>query len=49
MPKSHGNLSKIIIWLALVAAVGLFGFLTVWEMPAPSTRVEKVIDDAQFR
>jgi hypothetical protein len=40
----------VLISLALVAAVivGGVGFLMVWDIPAPSAHVERVIPDARF-
>jgi hypothetical protein len=44
----HGmNLLKrpivLVIVLVLVLVAGLLGFLATWDLPAPTTRVEKVI------
>lgn len=43
-----GKLFLILTALLGVLIVGGIGFLTVWDIPAPTARVEKVIPDARF-
>jgi hypothetical protein len=46
-----GMITKVILVLVVVAAVGLLGggaFLAFWDIPAPTAKVEKVLPDARF-
>ncbi len=43
-----GKLLAAFFLLLLVAFLGGGVFLAMWEIPAPSTRVERVIPDDQF-
>ncbi len=36
-------LSRFLFILALIAVIGVVGFLATWDMPPPSHRVEKDI------
>lgn len=42
------RISTILIVLILASLAGGAVFLATWEIPAPSTTVEKVIPDDQF-
>ena len=41
-------LSKVALFLIVVAVGGGGVFLATWDIPAPSTTVEKVLDDSRF-
>lgn len=44
-------MGKLLLILAAVVVVIILGggaFLMVWDIPAPTARVEKVIPDARF-
>ena len=43
-----GRFLLIVVALVVVILVGGTVFLMVWNIPAPTTRVEKVIPDARF-
>lgn len=43
-----GRFLLIILALVIVVLVGGTAFLMVWNIPAPTARVEKVIPDARF-
>jgi hypothetical protein len=43
-----GRLLLIVVALVVVIVVGGTVFLMVWNVPAPTTRVEKQIPDARF-
>ena len=43
-----GRFLLIIVALIVIILVGGTVFLMVWNIPAPTTRVEKVIPDARF-
>lgn len=38
----------IIISLVIVVLLGGFGFLAIWEIPAPQQQIEKVLPDERF-
>lgn len=42
------NVSRIIVLLALLVLVGGGAFLATWNIPAPSSTVEKVLPDDRF-
>jgi hypothetical protein len=43
-----GKIVLISVGVLVVAAVGGIGFLMVWDIPAPTTHVERVIPDAKL-
>ena len=43
-----GKVLLIGMVVLVVAIAGGIGFLMVWDIPAPTTRVEKVLPDARF-
>jgi hypothetical protein len=43
-----GRFLLIVVALVVVILVGGTVFLMVWNVPAPTNRVEKVIPDARF-
>ena len=43
-----GKLVLITLGVVLLLLVGGGVFLSVWDIPAPSTPVEKVLPDAKF-
>jgi hypothetical protein len=43
-----GKLLLIFVALVVVVILGGGAFLMVWDIPAPTARVEKVIPDARF-
>ncbi len=43
-----GRFLLIVVALIVVVLVGGTVFLMVWNIPAPTARVEKVIPDARF-
>jgi hypothetical protein len=43
-----GRLLLIVMALVVVIVAGGTVFLMVWNVPAPTNRVEKVIPDARF-
>lgn len=43
-----GKLLLIFVALVVVIILGGGAFLMVWDIPAPTARVEKVIPDARF-
>lgn len=42
------RLSRVVLIVAAVAVVGLAVFLATWDIPAPASKVEKVIPDERF-
>jgi hypothetical protein len=44
-----GNMAKIILILVAVVLVGGVAFLATWDMPPPTTTVEKVIPNDRFK
>lgn len=43
-----GKIVLIGVGVLVVAIVGGVGFLSVWDIPAPTAHVEHVIPDARF-
>ncbi|EKV26898.1 hypothetical protein C882_2122 [Caenispirillum salinarum AK4] len=43
------TLSRILLLLLLAVIVAGVGFLATWEMPPPTERMEKVIDNDRFQ
>lgn len=43
------TLTRILVLLILAVIVAGVGFLATWDMPPPTERVEKVIDNERFR
>ena len=43
-----GKLALIFAALVVVIVIGGGAFLMLWDIPAPTARVEKVIPDARF-
>jgi hypothetical protein len=43
------SLVRVFLILVLVVLVGGTAALAMWDIPAPSTKVEKVIPDAHFQ
>lgn len=42
------KLSRVVLLLAIVVALGATVFLATWQIPAPRTMIEKVIPDDRF-
>lgn len=42
------KLTRIVLIVVLAAVVGGLAFLAVWDIPAPSAPVEKVISNDRF-
>jgi hypothetical protein len=42
------SLTRIVVALLLVVIVGGTAALAMWDIPAPSSKVEKVIPDDRF-
>lgn len=42
------NITRLIILLVILVLLGGVAFLVMWDMPAPTTRVEKTIPNASF-
>jgi hypothetical protein len=42
------RLTKFLAILLVVAVGGLAAFLATWDIPAPSQKVEKALDDGRF-
>ncbi len=42
------NVSRVLLIVAAVAIAGLAVFLATWDIPAPTSKVEKVIPDERF-
>ena len=42
------RLSKIVLVVILVVIGGGVAFLATWDIPPPSHKVEKVLDNARF-
>jgi len=43
-----GRLTKFLAIVLVVAVGGIAAFLATWDIPAPSHKVEKVLDDSRF-
>lgn len=43
-----GKLALILAALVVIIIIGGGAFLMLWDIPAPTARVEKVIPDAHF-
>ena len=43
------RITRIVIILVLVVVVGAAAALAMWDIPAPSAKVEKVIPDERFQ
>jgi hypothetical protein len=43
------KLSRIVLAVLLVIVVAVVGYLATFDLPSPSTRVEKVIPDDRFK
>jgi hypothetical protein len=43
-----GKIVLIGVGVLVLAVVGGLGFLMVWDIPAPTTHVERVIPDAKL-
>ena len=41
--------ARIIVILSLVVLVGVLASLAMWDIPAPTTKIEKVIPDDRFQ
>jgi hypothetical protein len=46
--RPMGKLTIAFIVIVILLALGGAGFLALWNPPAPSTPVEKVLPDARF-
>ena len=42
------SLTKFLAILLIVAVGGVAAFLATWDIPAPSQKVEKVLNDDRF-
>lgn len=42
------NISRMLFVIVAVAVVATLGFLATWDMPPPTTKVEKVIPNDRF-
>ncbi len=42
------SFSRFLMFLVVVAIVGGAAFLSTWDIPAPVSKVEKVIPDERF-
>lgn len=42
-------LTRAVIILVLILVVGGVGFLATWDMPPPSSTIEKVIPNDRFK
>jgi hypothetical protein len=43
------RVTRVIVILVAIVVVGGAAALAMWDIPAPSTKVEKVIPDARFQ
>ena len=41
-------LMKLVLFLIIITVGGCGVFLAIWDIPAPSRIVEKVLDDSRF-
>lgn len=42
------RLSTTILLLMAIISVGFTGYIALWDIPAPSVRIEKVLPDDRF-
>jgi hypothetical protein len=43
------SLTRVVVVLVLVVVVGGTAALAMWDIPAPSAKIEKVIPDERFQ
>jgi hypothetical protein len=42
------NISKLILFILLIVIIGLGVFVVNWKIPAPISKVERVLPDDRF-